>query len=176
MVQQNGVYHRKTVQERELEKRVTERRRELMESYRSQKEERKEVALTRTTNTETQRSVNRGEEFSSTVERATRPVRDEMEGRVGSSLGSNGLHSTPAPERQSYSSQLHDDRQVKRTPSFELNAGNLQSIPFFLLPPLFFISYLKKGKRTREESYLLFYHYRWSCTLTNVNSENDHYL
>ncbi|KAF0037524.1 hypothetical protein F2P81_010398 [Scophthalmus maximus] len=112
MVQQNGVYHRKTVQERELEKRVTERRRELMESYRSQKEERKEVALTRTTNTETQRSVNRGEEFSSTVERATRPVRDEMEGRVGSSLGSNGLHSTPAPERQSYSSQLHDDRQV----------------------------------------------------------------
>ncbi|XP_047189862.1 GTPase IMAP family member 7, partial [Scophthalmus maximus] len=122
MVQQNGVYHRKTVQERELEKRVTERRRELMESYRSQKEERKEVALTRTTNTETQRSVNRGEEFSSTVERATRPVRDEMEGRVGSSLGSNGLHSTPAPERQSYSSQLHDDRQVKRTPSFELNA------------------------------------------------------
>ncbi|GLD66334.1 uncharacterized protein AKAME5_001773600 [Lates japonicus] len=121
MVQQNGVYHMKTAQERELEKRVNERKRELMESYRAQKEERREtVASTRITDTETQRSIDRGEEYSATFDRRRRQERDEMEARVGVSQVSNGLHSTPAAERQSYS-ELHDDRQVKRTPSFRLN-------------------------------------------------------
>uniref|UniRef100_A0A4W6FUJ1 AIG1-type G domain-containing protein n=1 Tax=Lates calcarifer TaxID=8187 RepID=A0A4W6FUJ1_LATCA len=107
MVQQNGVYHMKTAQERELEKRVNDRKRELMESYRAQREERREmVASTRITDTETQRS--------------RRQERDEMEARVGVSQVSNGLHSTPAAERQSYS-ESHDDREVKRTPSFRLN-------------------------------------------------------
>ncbi|XP_040002888.1 uncharacterized protein LOC120800682 [Xiphias gladius] len=119
MVQQNGVYHMKTVQERELEKRVKERKKELLESYRAQKEERREtVASTRITNTETQRSIDRGGEYSIALERRRRQERDEMDGRVGVS---QGLHSTPVPERKSYS-ELDDDRQVKRTPSFKLNA------------------------------------------------------
>ncbi|XP_040891071.1 uncharacterized protein LOC121180027 [Toxotes jaculatrix] len=122
MVQQNGVYHMKTVQERELEKRVKERKRELMESYRAQKEERREAVSSKCIpNTETQRSVDRREEYSTMLENSRRQERDEMEGRVGLSQVSNGLHSAPAPEPQS-DSELHDDRLMKRTPSFRLNA------------------------------------------------------
>ncbi|XP_071329392.1 GTPase IMAP family member 8-like [Trachinotus anak] len=117
MVQQHGIYHMKTVQERELEKRVRERKRELMESFRAQKEERRETASTRITNTETRRSIDRAEEHSASSERRRQQERDEMEGRVGVSQVSNGLHSSPAAEPQS-----HDHSQVKRTPSFRLNA------------------------------------------------------
>ncbi|XP_060950361.1 uncharacterized protein LOC133027378 isoform X2 [Limanda limanda] len=108
MVQAKGVYHRKTVQEQDLERRVNERRQELMESYRAQKEERIE---------------SRGEEGGTTLEKWRREERDETERRASGSQRSNGLHSTPAPEPESYSSysQMQDDRQVKRTPSFRLN-------------------------------------------------------
>ncbi|XP_035002459.2 uncharacterized protein DDB_G0271670, partial [Hippoglossus stenolepis] len=108
MVQAKGVYHKKTVQERDLERRVNERRQELMESYRAKKEERIE---------------SRGEEGGTTLETWRSQERDETERRAGGSQTSNGLHSTPAPERESYSSysQMQDDRQVKRTPSFRLN-------------------------------------------------------
>lgn len=126
MVKENGVYYVKTAQERELEKRVKDRKRELMESYRAQKEERRETAAsTRVPNTETLRSVDRGEEYSTALERRKREERDVMDGRVDVSQVSNGLHSTPAPERQSYS-EPHNGRQVKRTPSFRLNAGKRQ--------------------------------------------------
>ncbi|XP_034458152.1 uncharacterized protein LOC117771644 isoform X2 [Hippoglossus hippoglossus] len=106
MVQAKGVYHKKTVQERDLERRVNERRQELMESYRAKKEERIE---------------SRGEEGGTTLETWRSQERDETERRAGGSQTSNGLHSTP--ERESYSSysQMQDDRQVKRTPSFRLN-------------------------------------------------------
>ncbi|XP_069386392.1 GTPase IMAP family member 8 [Paralichthys olivaceus] len=108
MVQAKGVYHRKTVQEQDLERRVNERRQELMESYRAQKEGRTE---------------SRGVEGGTTLETWKRQERDKTEGRAGGSQISNGLHSTPAPERESYSSysQMQDDRQAKRTPSFRLN-------------------------------------------------------
>ncbi|XP_053274279.1 uncharacterized protein LOC128436551 isoform X1 [Pleuronectes platessa] len=108
MVQAKGVYHRKMVQERDLERRVNERRQELMESYRAKKEERIE---------------SRGEEGGTTLETWRREDRNETERRADGSQTSNGLHSTPAPEQESYSSysQMQDDRQVKRTPSFRLN-------------------------------------------------------
>ncbi|XP_035515880.1 uncharacterized protein LOC118326855 [Morone saxatilis] len=116
IVKKNGVYYMTTAQERELEKRVEDRKQELMESYRAQKEERRETAAsTHITNTETQRSIDRGEEYSAALEKRRSDV---IEGRVNVSQVSNGLHSTPAPERQSFT----DDRQVKRTPSFRLNA------------------------------------------------------
>lgn len=126
MVKKNGVYYMKTTQERELEKRVKDRKRELMESYRAQKEERRETtASTRVPNTETLRSVDRGEEYSAALERRRQEEMDVMEGRVDVSQVSNGLHSSPAPERQSIS-EPHNDRQVKKTPSFRLNAGKHQ--------------------------------------------------
>lgn len=122
MVKRNGVYYVRTAQERELEKRVKERKRELMETYRAQRRE--PVASTHILNTETRRSVDRvdrGEEYSTILERR-REERHETEESVGVRQRSNGLHSTPAPEQQSFS-EPHDDRQFKRTPSFKLNAG-----------------------------------------------------
>ncbi|XP_033478935.1 GTPase IMAP family member 8 [Epinephelus lanceolatus] len=121
MVKRSGVYYMRTAQERELEKRVKERKRELMETYRAQRRE--PVASTHILNTETRRSVDRvdrGEEYSTILERR-REERHETEESVGVRQRSNGLHSTPAPEQQSYS-EPHDDRQFKRTPSFKLNA------------------------------------------------------
>lgn len=124
MVKKNGVYNKKSAQERELDKQVRDRKQELMESYRAQKEERMErTASTRIPYTETQRSNDSGEEYSTTWERKRRGERDVMDGRVDVSQVSNGLHSTPAPERQS-DSESREDKQVKRTPSFRLNAGN----------------------------------------------------
>lgn len=127
MVAQNGVYYIKSAQERELEKRVKERKRELMESYRAQKEERREmIASKHILNTETLRSIDGEDESSITIKRRKNDERDVMEGRVDMSQVSNGLHSTPAPEQQSYS-ESHADGQMKRTPSFRLSAGKSQS-------------------------------------------------
>lgn len=120
MVQKNGVYYMKTSQESELAKRVKDRKQELMESYRDQKEEKREkVASTHISNTEIQRSIVRGEEYSTALDRWRREERDETDGNVGVSQVCNRLHSTPAPEP-------HNDRQLARTPSFRLNTGKLQ--------------------------------------------------
>ncbi|XP_008275103.1 uncharacterized protein LOC103353716 isoform X2 [Stegastes partitus] len=117
MVQKNGVYYTKATQERDLEKRVKERKRELMENYRAQKEEKRKTFIsTSIPNTET---LDMDEEHISYLEsRRRRDEREEMEGRVNVS---NGLYSTPALEQQSYS-ELRDSRQTNRTPSFKLNA------------------------------------------------------
>ncbi|XP_045903509.1 uncharacterized protein LOC123969839 isoform X1 [Micropterus dolomieu] len=115
MVQKNGVYYMKTTQESELAKRVKDRKQELMESYRDQKEEKREkVASTHISNTEIQRSIVRGEEYSTALDRWRREEGDETDGNVGVSQVCNRLHSTPAPEP-------HNDRQLARTPSFRLN-------------------------------------------------------
>ncbi|XP_069024388.1 GTPase IMAP family member 8 [Embiotoca jacksoni] len=119
MVQKNGVYQKKTVQERELERRVKERKQELMENYRAQKEsKRRAVVSTSVQNTET---LDIGEECINVLERRRRAEREEIVGKVGVSEVSNGLHSTPAPERQSYSDPCVD-KQLNRPPSFRLNA------------------------------------------------------
>ncbi|KAG7485741.1 hypothetical protein JOB18_017176 [Solea senegalensis] len=120
MVQQNGVYHMKTTQERELDKQVSERRQEIMGSYRSQREEMRDVTSRRIVTTETQRSIVSGDEGGSTSVRRRQEIYDR-EGGVSVTQAANGLHSGPSPERQSYS-ELYDDRQVNRTPSFRLNA------------------------------------------------------
>ena len=87
MVEKNGVYCMKTAQERDLEKRVKDRKRELMESFRAQKEERRETAASRhIPNTETLRSVEGGEEYSTILERRRREERDVIEERTGLSL------------------------------------------------------------------------------------------
>uniref|UniRef100_A0A3P8UBW5 AIG1-type G domain-containing protein n=2 Tax=Amphiprion percula TaxID=161767 RepID=A0A3P8UBW5_AMPPE len=127
MVQKNGVYYMKTAQERDLEKRVKDRKRELMESYKAQKEEkRKTFVSTSIPNTE---MLDKGEENISYLEskrrreemERRREEREEMERRVNVSQVSNGLHSTPVPEQQS-GSESRDIRQANRTPSFRLNA------------------------------------------------------
>ncbi|KAM8879725.1 GTPase IMAP family member 8 [Spinachia spinachia] len=116
MVSKNGVCYTKTAQERELEQRVKDRKRELLESYRAQKEQRKEaVASTHIPQPETQRGV----EDSTAFERWRRDQREEIGESVAISQRSNGLHSTPAPQQHS-SSEPHNDGQP-RTSSFRLN-------------------------------------------------------
>ncbi|XP_017285924.1 uncharacterized protein LOC108244325 [Kryptolebias marmoratus] len=118
MVQKNGVYYMKTAQERELDRRVRERKRELMESYQAQKEEKKKPVSTRTfSNTETLYSEE--ESIGILERRRRREEQDELDGSVFETTVTNGLHSAPAPEQQSPS---RDDRQLTRTPSFRLNA------------------------------------------------------
>ncbi len=125
MVAKNGVYYMKTAQERELEKRVKERKQELLERYRAQKEERREmVASKHILNPETLGSIDRGEDYSTAVTRRSKEQRDVMEESADVSRA-NGLHSTPAPEQRS-NSEPHTDREVKRTPSFRLSAGKSQ--------------------------------------------------
>ncbi|XP_029355216.1 uncharacterized protein LOC115041684 [Echeneis naucrates] len=122
MVQQNGIYHMKTVQEIELDKRVRERKRELMENFRAQKEERREATTsTRVTTTDVKRSFDQGEAYSASLASRRRQGSNDTEGGVSPSQVSNGLHSSPAPEQQSYS-DTRDGSQLIRTPSFRLNA------------------------------------------------------
>ncbi|KAM4584517.1 GTPase IMAP family member 8 [Odontesthes bonariensis] len=117
MVQKNGLYIRKTDQERELEKRVKERKRELMESYTAQKEETRRAKASRSISDR----VDQGEESVSILERMRREERDETEGKVVEIQVSNSLCSAPTPEPQSYS-QPRDDRLLNKTPSYRLNA------------------------------------------------------
>ena len=120
MVHQYGFYHMKTVQKRELEKQIKEKKKELLESYRAQKKDKLEMVTSKSImSTEAQRSIDRGEETMK------REEKDEMEGRVGVVEVPNGNHSTPPPERQSHS-EPHDDSHVRKTPSFRLNAGKCQ--------------------------------------------------
>lgn len=114
----------RTAEEKELEKRMKDIKQEVMENYGAQKEERREtVALSHITNTKTQ-SVDRGEEFITSLERG-REDRDLMEGRPYESQVNNRLHLTPAPQQHSYS-EPHTDRQELRTPSFRLSEGKSQ--------------------------------------------------
>lgn len=120
MVRKNGVYYMKTAQEKELDRRVKDRKRELMESYQALKEEKKRTFSSRTSsNTE---PLNRGEESISVFERRTREEQDELDSSVFETTVTNGLHSAPAPEQQS-PSESPDYRTFTRSSSFRLNAG-----------------------------------------------------
>lgn len=96
MVQKNGVYYIKTVQEKELEKRVKERKQELMESYRAHREEKRRAAGT----------LDRGEEKICFLQRS----REEME------RGADESHI-------SVSNGLQSSSPLVRTSSFKLNSG-----------------------------------------------------
>lgn len=118
MVKKNGAYFMKTAQEREVEKRTEE----LMEEYRARQKEMKETfTTTNVQNTESQRSFRSVEDYSRPLERRRGEGRDAMDKRVDESQVYKGHYSSAAPERQTYSEL--DGKQVKRTPSFTLNAG-----------------------------------------------------
>nr|XP_020503341.1 uncharacterized protein LOC109994377 [Labrus bergylta]XP_029135853.1 uncharacterized protein LOC109994377 [Labrus bergylta] len=117
MVQKNGVYRLKSVEERELEKRVNDRKRELMESYRAQKEKRLTDAETTLSNRDTTRSFDRAEENSTFLERRRRE--EEVDARVNVRQVSNGLHSAPTPQSDS---EPQSERELRRRPSFKLNS------------------------------------------------------
>lgn len=121
MARKNGLYYMKTVQDRELEKRVKEKKEQLMESFRAQKEEKKKTHTSSyTPNTESQE-----EEYFNAISRERRRRQEEKEGMVEGvkvSQVSSSLYSIPALERQP-SSELCDTGELKRIPSFKLNQG-----------------------------------------------------
>ncbi|XP_063333326.1 uncharacterized protein LOC134629737 [Pelmatolapia mariae] len=150
MARKNGLYYMKTVQDRELEKRVKEKKEQLMESFWAQKEEKKKTHTSSyTPNAESQEeeyfnAISRerrrrqevkeemvegvkvsqvSNEYVSAISTDSRRTREEMEEMVDGvkvSQVSSSLYSTPALERQP-SSELCDNRELKRTPSFKLN-------------------------------------------------------
>lgn len=116
MVKQNGEFHVKTAQEREMEIRVKEKKKELMEFYKTQP--RDIFSTMPATNTKTQTSVNGGEQNITSLNR--REERDVMETMADASQVSNRLYSTPAAEKHSYSEQYYD----KNVPSVASNRQN----------------------------------------------------
>lgn len=126
MAQDKGAYRVKSPEERELEKRVSDRRRELMENYRAQKEERQTALSTRISTTDTRISTEREEEYSTFLERQRRESREDTDGKVSMRQVSNGLYSTPTPEDQPYSERYRErfrEQELRKTPSYKLNAG-----------------------------------------------------
>ncbi|XP_054636311.1 uncharacterized protein LOC129183274 [Dunckerocampus dactyliophorus] len=119
MVRKNGVHGIKTRQEREMEERVLQRKRELMESFRMQQEAKREsLASTYTLNTDTsQRSVDRVESYRDVWERTRQ---DEIDGINGGA--SDVLQSTPTVSAPGgWRSGLNDDGTYERR-SFRLNS------------------------------------------------------
>lgn len=101
MVKQSGVFHMKTDQERELEKRVSDRKEEILETYRAQKEQRREAEASQLLK-DTHTSHSRSGQSTSTV---GAEERNGMEDRVGEKHVHGRLYS----DHQSVS---HCDREV----------------------------------------------------------------
>lgn len=116
MVKQNGEFHMKTAQEREIERRVKEKKKELMELHKTQ--QRDIFSATPATNAKTQTSVNGGEQHITSLNR--REEGDVTETMADVSQVSNRLYSTP--EKHSYSEQCYD-KNVLSVASNRQNEG-----------------------------------------------------
>lgn len=115
MVKESGVFHMKTDQEREIEKRVKERQQELMEIYRAQKVQREETkASQHLGDARPHRSSGGHEEYATSTDR--RKERNGLEDRVGVSQ----LHDRFNADQQLAS---HYEREVTSNPSLGLNSG-----------------------------------------------------
>lgn len=91
MMKENGVFHMKTDEDREMEKRVNERKEELMERYRAQQEQREEAkASQHLSETKAQSRSDGVEEYATFMDR--RKERNGMEDRVGVSLVNSRLY------------------------------------------------------------------------------------
>lgn len=118
MVKQNGVFHRKTAQEREMERRVKEKKQELMEYYKTR--QRENVSSATGTDTKPQTGVNRGEERIASSPLSRREGR--METMTDVSQVSNSLYSVPSAEKRSYSEEFYE-KKVLSAASSRQNKG-----------------------------------------------------
>lgn len=101
MVKQNGLFNRKTAQEREMERRVKERKQQPMEYYKTW--QREIVCSATVADTKLQTNVNRGEEHA-----ASSPLgvgEGRMETMMDASQVSNSLYSAPSAEKRLYSEE-----------------------------------------------------------------------
>lgn len=117
MVKQNGMFHRKTAQDREMERRVEEKKQELMEFYKTQREN---VSSATGTDTKPQTSVNRGEERIASSPLSRREGR--METMTDVSQVSNSLYSVPSAEKRSYLEEYYK-KKVLSAASSRQNKG-----------------------------------------------------
>lgn len=109
IVQRHGLHSLKTAEEREIERRIQERKQELMESYRVKREvQRRSITSVFSPDTEIRNTVD-------PVVETLRSSQDDFEDRVQVSQ-SNGHHSTPAQN------PLTENQQLARTPSFKQNS------------------------------------------------------
>lgn len=111
MVKESGAFLMKTEQERELQRRVKERKEELMEMYRAQVEQRQQSRASQRLSDTTPHSRSDGAE-----EYTTPTDRNGMEERVGVSHVPSSLYS----DRQSES---HYDREVMSKPIPRMESG-----------------------------------------------------
>lgn len=119
MVQQSGVFSRKTAQEREMERRVKERQQELLEYYRTR--QREIVSSATASDTELPvTSVGRGEEHAASSPLGGREGRTET--MTDASQVSNSLYSVPSAEKRSYSEERYE-RKVPSAASSRQNKG-----------------------------------------------------
>lgn len=118
MVKQNGVFHRKTAQEREMERRVKEKKQELMEYYKTR--QRENVSSATGTDTKPKTAVNRGEERIASSPLSRREGR--METMTDVSQVSNSLYSVPSAEKRSYSEEYYE-KKVLSAASSRQNEG-----------------------------------------------------
>lgn len=92
MVKESGVFYTKTHQERELEKRVKERKQELMEIYRAQREQRQEAKASKHPKESKAQSRSEGEEeYATSADR--RKGKNGMEDNVDVSHAHHTLYS-----------------------------------------------------------------------------------
>lgn len=114
MVRERGEFHMKTDQERQLEKRVKERKQELMEEYRAQKEQRKESKASQHLGDAKPHSSSDGpEERTTSMDRE----RNGMEAGAGLSPVHNRLYADHQPASPY-------EREVTSSPSPRLKSGN----------------------------------------------------
>lgn len=118
IVKQNGVFYRKTAQEREMERRVNERKQQLMELYKSR--QREIVSSATVSDTNLQRSVDRGEEHSASSPPSRREGRTEAMTDV--SQVSSSLYSPPSVEKRLYSEEFYE-KNVLSVASSRQNRG-----------------------------------------------------
>lgn len=118
MVKQNGVFHRKTAQEIEMERRVTEKKQELMEYYKTL--QREKVSSATGTDPILQTSDDRGEERISLSPLSRREGR--METTADVSRVSTSLYSVPSAEKRSFSEEYYE-KKVQSAASSGQNKG-----------------------------------------------------
>ena len=118
IVQRSGVHSLKSAEEREMERRIQERKQELMENYRLKREaQRRSMASVFSADTEVKTSVNPAVE-------TLRSTQDDLEDRVKVSQ-TNGHHSTPEQHPQT------ENQPLWRTSSLQDRSGNDNSLLYF---------------------------------------------
>lgn len=115
MMKQNGVFHRKTAQDLEMERRVKERTQQLMEHYKTR--QREIVSSANVSDAKLHTSADRGEELAAPSPLSGREGRTETMTDV--SQVSSSLYSVPSAEKRWYSEEFEEKKVLSAASSRE---------------------------------------------------------